>query len=159
MLMTAFIRVWLLAMATTTTLAVDLDGRHDPAAVIEDLFEANGWGDTWRDGIYDYVHYHSRIHEVLGISRGTGRVRFGGRKGRIFTLKAGDVAILPAGTGHQRLSASDDFLVIGARAMARCPEGHHAAAKNRRTLKQSIRLFVIPMRQLGMGTAKCVKSA
>ena len=39
--------------------AVDLDGGHDPAAVIEDLFEANGWGDTWRDGIYDYVHYHS----------------------------------------------------------------------------------------------------
>ena len=23
---------------------VDLGGRHDPAAVIEDLFEANGWG-------------------------------------------------------------------------------------------------------------------
>lgn len=38
--------------------AVDLDARHDPAAVIEDLFEANGWGDTWRDGIYEYVHYH-----------------------------------------------------------------------------------------------------
>ena len=55
--------------------AVDLNGRHDPAAVIEDLFEANGWGDTWRDGIYDYVHYHSRIHEVLGIARGEGRVR------------------------------------------------------------------------------------
>ena len=61
--------------------AVDLDERHDPAAVIEDLFEANGWGDTWRDGIYDYVHYHSRIHEVLGIARGKGRVRFGGKKG------------------------------------------------------------------------------
>ncbi len=26
--------------------AVDLDGRHDPAAGIEDLFEANGWRDT-----------------------------------------------------------------------------------------------------------------
>jgi uncharacterized protein YjlB/membrane-associated phospholipid phosphatase len=93
--------------------AVDLDRRHDPAAVIGDLFEANGWGDSWRDGIYDYVHYHSRIHEVLGITRGKGRVRFGGNKGRIFTLKAGDVVILP-GTGHQCLSASGNFLVIGA---------------------------------------------
>ena len=90
--------------------AVDLDGPDDPAAVIEDLFEANGWGDTWRDGIYDYVHYHSRIHEVLGIARGRGRVRFGGNKGRIYTLKAGDVAILPAGTGHQCISADDGFL-------------------------------------------------
>lgn len=29
--------------------AVDPDERHDPAAVLEDLFEANGWGDTWRN--------------------------------------------------------------------------------------------------------------
>jgi uncharacterized protein YjlB len=90
-----------------------LDLGRGRVPVIEDLFEANGWGDTWRDGIYDYVHYHSRIHEVLGIARGKGRVRFGGKTGRIFTLKAGDVAVLPAGTGHQCLSASGDFLVIG----------------------------------------------
>src|SRR5215212_4486673 len=91
-----------------------LSGEFDPAAVFEDLFERNGWGDSWRNGIYDYVHYHSRIHEALGIARGTGRVRFGGKKGRIFTLKAGDVVILPAGTGHQCLSADDEFLIIGA---------------------------------------------
>jgi uncharacterized protein YjlB len=94
--------------------AVGLPKQFDPAAVFEDLFEKNGWGDSWRDGIYDYVHYHSRIHEVLGIARGTGKVQFGGKRGRTLALKVGDVAILPAGTGHQCLSASKDFLVIGA---------------------------------------------
>lgn len=93
---------------------IDLNDRNDPAAAIEDLFEANGRGDTWRDGIYDYVHYHSRIHEALGVARGKARVRLGGIKGRIFTLKAGDVAVLPPGTGHPWLSADDSFLVLGA---------------------------------------------
>jgi uncharacterized protein YjlB len=94
--------------------AVELPDRLDPAAVLEDLFGKNGWGDSWRDGIYDYVHYHSQTHEVLGIARGTGRVQFGGKRGRTLTLQAGDVAILPAGTGHQCLSASKNFLVVGA---------------------------------------------
>jgi uncharacterized protein YjlB len=93
---------------------VRLDAAFDPAAVFEALFETNGWGDSWRDGIYDYVHYHSSIHEVLGVARGHGKVQFGGLKGRTVTVKAGDIAILPAGTGHQCLSASEDFLVIGA---------------------------------------------
>jgi uncharacterized protein YjlB len=86
----------------------------DPAAVLEDLFEKNGWDDSWRDGIYDYVHYHSRTHEVLGIACGNARVQFGGSQGRTLALKAGDVLILPAGTGHQCLAASKDFLVVGA---------------------------------------------
>jgi uncharacterized protein YjlB len=94
--------------------AVRLPEELDPAAVFEHLFESNGWRDSWRDGIYDYVHYHSRIHEVLGIARGSGRVQFGGPKGRTLVLEAGDAAILPAGTGHQCLEASADFLVVGA---------------------------------------------
>jgi uncharacterized protein YjlB len=81
--------------------------------VFEDLFDSHGRGSSWRDGIYDYAHYHSRIHEVLGIARGSGQVRFGGANGRILKLKAGDVAVLPAGTGHQRIKASADFLVVG----------------------------------------------
>jgi uncharacterized protein YjlB len=94
--------------------ALSLPASIDPAAIMEDLFDENGWGDSWRNGIYDYVHYHSRIHEVLGIARGKGTVRFGGNNGKTIQLKAGDVAILPAGTGHQCLAASADFLVVGA---------------------------------------------
>jgi uncharacterized protein YjlB len=86
----------------------------DPAAVLEDVFEYNGWEESWRGEIYDFLHYHSRIHEVLGVARGLARVRFGGHRGRTLKLKLGDVVIIPAGTGHQCLSASDDFLVVGA---------------------------------------------
>lgn len=93
---------------------VRLPPKLDPAAVLEEVFESNGWGKSWRDGIYDYVHYHSQIHEVLGIARGTAKVQFGGNRGRILSLKAGDVAILPAGTGHRKISASRDLLVVGA---------------------------------------------
>jgi uncharacterized protein YjlB len=94
--------------------ALRLDRVSDPAAWFEELFAANGWGDAWRNGIYDFVHYHSRIHEVLGIARGRARVQFGGAKGQEIDLAAGDVAILPAGTGHKCLMASGDFLVVGA---------------------------------------------
>lgn len=94
--------------------AIDLSGTPDPEQVIERAFRANGWGEMWRNGIYPYVHYHSMIHEVIGIARGRATVRFGGDKGRELQLGAGDVAVLPAGTGHQGLSVSPDLMVIGA---------------------------------------------
>ena len=94
--------------------ALDLDGMRDPAAAIEKLFKANGWGrDLWRNGVYPFVHYHAMIHEALGIAKGTAKVQLGGHRGESFDLKAGDIVVLPAGTGHQRLIGSDDFLVVG----------------------------------------------
>ncbi len=94
--------------------AIDLAGTPDPEEVIEATFRANGWGQMWRNGIYPYVHYHSMIHEGLGIARGRAKVRFGGNEGKELDISAGDVAILPAGTGHQCLWASHDLVVIGA---------------------------------------------
>ncbi|HZP99898.1 MAG TPA: cupin domain-containing protein [Reyranella sp.] len=93
--------------------AVPLDG-GDPAATFEKMFARHGWANGWRNGIFDFLHFHIHTHEVLGIARGSARVEFGGARGRAFDLKAGDVAVLPAGCGHRRLSASRDLLVVGA---------------------------------------------
>jgi uncharacterized protein YjlB len=90
------------------------EARYDPAIVIDTLFEVNGWSRSWRDTVYDFVHYHSQIHEVMGVARGFAMLEFGGIKGRKLRMKEGDVAVLPAGTGHRLIQASRDFLVVGA---------------------------------------------
>lgn len=60
---------------------VNLHGDFDPAAIFKELFASNGWSESWRDGIYDFLHFHTHRHEVLGIARGNVQVAFGGSKG------------------------------------------------------------------------------
>ena len=94
--------------------AVD-PGTGDAEDALEALFAANGWGDGWRGGvIFDYHHYHATSHEVVGIGRGTARIRFGGPGGPVLEVSAGDAVLIPAGVGHCRIDDAPGLSVVAA---------------------------------------------
>ncbi len=85
----------------------------DPAT-IETVFEQNGWDSAWRNGLFAFHHYHSTVHESLGIYAGWVKARLGGPGGETLTARAGDVLVIPAGVSHKNLGQSADFRVVGA---------------------------------------------
>jgi uncharacterized protein YjlB len=86
----------------------------------EALFGRNLWPPAWRNGVFPFHHYHSNAHEVLGVYAGEVTVLFGGDGGVTLTARPGDVVVLPAGTGHKKISSRGRLGIVGA-----YPEGAH----------------------------------
>jgi uncharacterized protein YjlB len=124
-------------------LAVKLAG-HDPAAVFEQLFAANGWDGSWRNGIYSFHHYHSTAHEVLGVYRGSARVQLGGERGVVHDLGPGDVVIIPAGVAHKNLGSTGDFGVVGAYPQGQIPDMNYGRPGERPRSESNIRRVALP---------------
>jgi uncharacterized protein YjlB len=93
--------------------AVEIEGA-DPAAAFEALFQRNRWPPAWRNGVFPFHHFHTNAHEALGIYSGEVTVQFGGASGVVLTAQPGDVIVLPAGTGHKKLSSRGTLGVVGA---------------------------------------------
>lgn len=88
-------------------------GPPDAAAMLG-RFAGHGWTNGWRNGIYDFDHFHSTAHEVLGCAAGWVDVSLGAGAGPVVRFEAGDVLMLPAGVAHRNLGAAPDLLVVGA---------------------------------------------
>lgn len=116
----------------------------DPARGVEELFEAHSWGDSWRNGIFGYHHYHSTAHEVLGVYGGNARVQLGGPEGPEFEVRRGDVIVIPAGVAHKNLGSSPDFRVIGAYPAGQRPDMNCGNANERPQADRNIAKVALP---------------
>jgi len=85
-----------------------------PGTHVKRLFEHNGWSNSWDAGIFEYHHYHSTTHEVLGIYKGRTKLQLGGGKGPKIFIEKGDVLVIPAGVAHKNLGGENEVGVIGA---------------------------------------------
>ncbi|MCR9037763.1 cupin domain-containing protein [Bacillus sp. L381] len=104
----------------------------------ETILRRHDWSNSWMGGVFPYHHFHSTTHEVLVAVKGNAVLRFGGEQGADVVLQTGDAAVIPAGTGHKKLSCSSDFTVIGA-----YPGGRQydtKTEKNDRTLQEISRV-------------------
>ncbi len=63
--------------------------------------EKNNWSNSWRNGIFNFHHYHSITHEVLGVHSGNAKVLLGGDRGILINAEKGDVIIIPATYGTE----------------------------------------------------------
>jgi uncharacterized protein YjlB len=100
--------------------AVEEKMRAIAPETFEELFTRNQWPAAWRNGVHPFHHFHSNGHEALGIYSGEVTVQFGGDAGVTVTARPGDVIVLPAGTGHKKLSSRGALGVVGA-----YPAGSH----------------------------------
>ncbi|RDU37375.1 hypothetical protein DRW41_05890 [Neobacillus piezotolerans] len=111
---------------------------------IEETFNRHNWTGSWSDGIFGYHHYHSNVHEVLGVKSGYATVLLGGDAGERVDVKAGDVILLPAGTGHKLVEGSEDFEVVGAYPEGTSPNMKERDPAGRAQALQEIRNVPVP---------------
>jgi uncharacterized protein YjlB len=86
----------------------------NPGGFVITEFKNNFWENSWKDGVYDYHHYHSTAHEVLGIYKGSTKLILGGENGLIIEVETGDVLVIPAGVAHKNLTPDNKFRCVGA---------------------------------------------
>lgn len=119
---------------------------------LEEVFNRNSWSNSWRWGVYSYHHYHSNAHEVLGVFSGYAVLQMGGEKGSKLKVKAGDIIVIPAGTGHKNISCSTDFTVVGAYPNGMNPDLMKGKAGERPQADKNIAAVPIPSADPLLGT-------
>jgi len=116
----------------------------DPASTIERVFTENNWGGSWRNGIYNFHHYHSTAHEALGVYAGWAEVQLGGPESEILRIEKGDLVVLPVGTAHKKINSGDGFAVVGAYPDGQSWDMNYGKPEEKESAKLNISKVTLP---------------
>jgi uncharacterized protein YjlB len=125
-----------------------------PATHVKNLFKKHGWSNDWDAGIFEYHHYHSVTHEVLGIYKGQTKLQLGGPQGPQIFVEKGDVLVIPAGVAHKNLGAENSVGVIGAYPNGRHYDMNYGKPGERPNTDKNIKSVPLPVNDPVFGTDK-----
>ena len=139
--------------------AIEIPKQKNVAAeIIQHIFIKNNWGNSWRNGIYNFHHYHSNTHEVLGICSGNASVILGGPGNRSIQLNPGDVLIIPAGVAHKCAKGSEDFLCVGGYPGGNDYDLYHGTAEEYEAAVERIKKIAVPSKDPVFGKEGFIKA-
>ena len=111
---------------------------------VKRLFKKHNWSNSWVYGVFEYHHYHSITHEVMGVIEGRTKILLGGPRGLTLTIEKGDVLIIPAGVAHKNLGKESAVKCVGAYPSGMDYDINYGNAGERPTADKNIRLVPIP---------------
>lgn len=114
------------------------------ARAIKKHFAAHGWTNSWTNSVYDFHHYHSTTHEVLGAYSGRAEIMLGGNSGTRIWFESGDVLVIPAGVAHKRLDPASRLHCVGAYPEGREVDLQIGSKGERPSTDYSIQLVPLP---------------
>lgn len=84
-------------------------GQIDAEQQLDILVTKNGWYRDWTHYVFPFLHYHSTSHECLVVFSGQATIQLGGKEGKKFEVSKGDMLVIPAGVGHERILQTTDL--------------------------------------------------
>lgn len=119
---------------------------------VMDKFASCDWVHAWKADIFDYHHYHSTAHEVLGAVRGECQLQLGGDEGAVIEFEKGDVLVIPAGVAHKKVGGTTTFQCVGAYPKGQFYDMNYGTVGERPQVDRAVAKVCLPEQDPVFGT-------
>jgi uncharacterized protein YjlB len=117
----------------------------NPGRFIITALKNNLWENSWKNGVYNYNHYHSTAHEVLAVYKGKTKLLLGGENGLVVEIETGDVLVIPAGVAHKNITPENKFKCVGAYPKGQDYDMNYGKAGERPGTDENINKLRLPL--------------